>query len=141
MTLPLVTFGDPEAEMVDYLKTAYASRSESFKPAKVTTEPPVKLSGATHVQVEMDGTPSDVYPAGEFATVRFTCHAPAGRRGDVKALASLTQGLAYRFPGSAGVAGAFPLVGRSAVIVDPSTKNLMVWFTCQVTLRPTPAAS
>lgn len=141
MTLPLVTFGDPEVEMVDYLKAAYASRSESFKPAKVSTEPPVKLVDSTHLQVEMDGTPADVYPAGEFPTVRFTCHVPAGQRSDVKALASLTEGLVYRFPGSSAVAGAFPLLGRSSVVTDPTTKNLMVWFTARVTMRPAPVAS
>jgi hypothetical protein len=64
-----------------------------------------------------------------------------GGRSDAKHLASLAQGLLYAWDGDASVAGTSPLVGRSDVITDPTTKNLMVWFTFRVSLKATLLAS
>lgn len=132
---PLVTFADPEAAMIGYVIERYADRPEPYKPNSVDQKfPGVLATGQTHVQVELEyGNPND-YPVTERAQVRFTCYADKNSRSDVKRLASLTQGLVYGHPGDAQVAGTSPLMGRSDVITDPDTKNLMVWFTFRVNM-------
>jgi hypothetical protein len=141
MTKPLVTFGDPERLVIDYLKAAFAPRAEAYKPATVTDSfPTAALTTQTHVQVELEHGNVDDYPATERAQVRVTCYAGPGKRTTVKSLASLAQGLLYTHPGDGSVAGTVPLLGRSDVITDPTTKNLMVWFSFRVNLKAAPAA-
>lgn len=137
---PLVTFPDPERALIDYLTTAFAPRSESFKPSTVTDSFPPATS-PYHLQVELEAGNADDYPIAERAQVRVNCWAPAGKRTDVKALASLAQGLVYRHPGDVNVAGCSILVGRSDVITDPDTKRLMCWFLVRVNLKATVLAS
>lgn len=139
---PAVVFADPEAAVVGYLTTAWAGRAESFKPTKVATEyPSSQLAGSdTRIQVDLELGNADDYPITERAQVRVTCHAPRGKRSDVKALASTTQGLMYAHPGDGDVAGVFIPTGRSNVIVDPATQNIMVWFLARVVLKATPLA-
>lgn len=141
MTGPLVVFADPEGVEIDYLKAAFLPRSEAYKPATVSTSfPSATLVNATHVQVELEGGDARHYPVTERAQVRFTCHVPPvrragdtiGGRSDVKDLASLTQGLIYTQPGNNDVFGTRILVGRSDVVKDPDTGNLMVWFLAEV---------
>ena len=133
-----VTFADPEALEIDYLKARFATRSESYKPATITTAfPATTLTATTHVQVELELGGADDYPITERAQVRVTCYAAPGKRSDVKALASLTQALIANQPGSASIAGTKILVGRSNVITDPDTKNLMAWFLARVNMLPT----
>jgi len=140
---PLVTFADPEAAQIDYLTAAYAGRSEAYKPGTISPNfPAAALTGnATHVQVELELGNADDYPITERAQVRFTCYAAPGKRTNVKALASLTQALVYSQPGDDAVAGAFIRIGRSDVVTDPATKNLMVWFMAQINLKATLLAS
>jgi hypothetical protein len=142
---PLVTFADPEAAMKTYLESAFAPRSETYKPATISTAFPTaaltKSPLKTHLQIELEHGGASDYPVTERAQVRFTCYAPPGERGAVKNLATLTQGLVYTHPGSATVAGTRPQVGRSDVIEDPTTKNLMVWFGFYVDLKATQLAS
>ena len=141
MSIPTVTFADPEALEVDYLKSRFLPRSESYKPATVTTAfPATALTSTTHVQVELELGGAADYPVTERAQVRFTCYAAPGKRTDVKALASLTMALIASQPGSSSVAGTSILIGRSPVITDPDTKNLMVWFLARVNLLATPLA-
>jgi hypothetical protein len=136
MSKPLVTFADPETSQIDYLTTAYASRSEAYKPTSITPNfPTAVLTTSTHVQVELEVGDATRYPITERAQVRFTCYAPPGKRTWVKALASLTQALVYAQPGDADVAGAHILIGRSDVVTDPDTKNLMVWFLAEIALK------
>ena len=136
-----VTFADPEVVEVDYLKARFLPRAESHKPATVTTAFPAGvLTTTTHVQVELDLGAADDYPITERAQVRFTCYAPPGKRTDVKALASLTMALIGSQPGSASIAGTSIQIGRSPVITDPDTKNLMVWFLARVNMLATPLA-
>jgi hypothetical protein len=141
---PLVTFPDPEALVIAGLDAAFAPRAETYKPADISPSFPTtgltKTPLTTHVQVELDGGSAADYPVTERATVRITCHAPKGERGAVKNLASLTQGLVTRL-GGASIAGVVPLVGRSSVIADPATGNLMVWFTVRADLKATLLAS
>lgn len=143
MSKPLVTFTDPESHQVDYLKAAFDPRSETYKPATVSTAfPTAALTGdATHVQVELEAGNADDYPITERAQVRYTCYSAPGKRTNAKALASLTQALVYSQPGDADVAGAFHRIGRSGVVTDPDTKNLMVWFIASLNLKATPLAS
>lgn len=139
---PLVTFADPETLQIDYLTAAFSARSEPYKPATITPHfPSAALTTATHVQVELELGNADDYPIAERAQIRFTCYAGPGKRTNVKALASLTQALVYAQAGGSDVAGARILVGRSDVITDPTTKNLMVWFLAEVTLTATQLAS
>lgn len=142
MSKPAVTFADPETLLIDYLAAEFAARSEPYKPATITPAfPAVALTTATHVQVELEQGDARDYPITERAQVRVTCYAGPGKRTNVKALASLTQALTYCHPGDANVAGAWILVGRSDVITDPDTKNLMCWFLARLDLKATPLAS
>lgn len=131
---PLVTFPDPETALIGYLSgiMALPPSSTSF-PAAALVEP--------RLQVELEVGNAADYPITERAQVRVTCHAPAGKRTDVKALASLAQAYVYGHPGDSDVAGCSILVGRSDVITDPDTKNLMVWFLARVNLKATLLAS
>lgn len=140
MSKPLVTFGDPETAIRSYLDAAFTGSLAASKPDYVKADPPsLPLGDRSYVQVQLDGTPSSAdYPATDRATVRINCCTGAGHRTDVKALASLVQGLVSVHPGDATVFGTYPLMGRSAVVSDPDTKNLMVWFLVRVNLRPTP---
>lgn len=137
---PLVTFPDPEAALISYLKAAFAGRPEAYRATSVSTGFPA--AGATyHVQVELELGNADDYPVTERAQVRLNCWAPAGKRSDVKNLASLTQGLVYSHPGDADVAGCSIPGGRSGVVEDPDTKRLMCWFLARVNLKAIPLAS
>jgi hypothetical protein len=93
------------------------------------------------MQVELEIGAADDYPITERARVRFTAYAAPGKRSDVKALASLTQALIASQPGSDDVASTRVILGRSNVITDPDTKNLMVWFLAEVSMQPTLLAS
>lgn len=137
---PATTFGDPERLTVDYLTTQFASRAETYAPDTVTSDfPTAALTGdATHLQVEVEASDSDDYPATERAQVRVTAWAAPGKRTNVKSLAGLAHALLLAHPGDDSVAGTGPLLGRSNVIEDPATKNLMVWFLARVNLKPVP---
>lgn len=124
----LATFPDPEAALVNHLNAALdATVSTSFPSTALTTP---------HVQVELELGNDEDYPVTERAQMRITCHAPPGKRTDVKALASLARAHALALR-SAAVSGVFPMGrGRSSVITDPDTKNLMCWFLVRVDLLP-----
>lgn len=142
MTKPPVTFPDPERIVIDFYKAAFAPRSESYKPATITSAfPSSALTTSTHLQVELEVGNADDYPITERAQVRVTAYAAPGHRDDVKSLASLAQGLLYAWAGNASAAGAFIRIGRSDVVTDPDTKNLMVWFVASVSLKATVLAS
>lgn len=137
---PVLTFGDPEAAIRAYLDAAFVGSLADRKPSKIATDPPsAPLGEATHVQVELDGTPSTADLL-DRPTIRLNVSAGPGRRTAVKALASLVQGLVAAHPGDDLVLATRRLVGRSAVVTDPATKNLMVWMTFRVTLKPTKVA-
>lgn len=143
---PLVTFADPEASIGEYLETALAARSEPFTDnvtvsAFFPTVALTKIPLRTHVQVELESGNADDYPVTERCQVRFTCYAPPNARTTAKDLASLVQGLVLTHPGDADIHGTRPQLGRSSVITDPATKNLMVWFTAWVDLQATQLAS
>jgi hypothetical protein len=141
---PLVIFDSPEPIFKPYLETALAARPEPYTDTTVSLEFPTlaltKTPLKTHVQVEFEGGGVADYPVTERAQVRFTCYAPRGERAAVQNLASLTQGLVLTYQGDP-VAGTRPGAGRSDVIEDPTTKNLMVWFTAFVDLKATVLAS
>jgi hypothetical protein len=140
MSKPLVTFPDPEAAVINALKAAFLPRVETYKPATITTSFPATLTTSAHIQVELEVGNADDYPIAERAQVRVTCYAAPGKRTDVKRLASLAQGLLYTHAGG-DVAGVDILIGRSDVITDPDTKNLMCWFLARVNLKATLLAS
>lgn len=141
MSKPLVRFGDPEGAVIGYYADAYTGTIAAEKPGTISTSPPSSaLGSAKHLQVELDGSFPEDWPVTDRATVRVNCSMGAGHRSDVKAMASLAQGLLQVHPGDAAVWGTRPLVGRSSVIVDPATKNLMVWFTFRVNMRPVPVS-
>lgn len=143
MTGLAVTFADPERAMIDRLVAAFAGRPEVYKPATITTNfPAAVLAGdVTHVQVELEAGNPDDYPATERAQVRLTCYSAPGKRSHAKNLASLAQALAISHPGGADVLGVLPAgVGRSSVVEDPDTGNLMVWLLVRVALKPVAVA-
>lgn len=152
MTKPLVTFADPEALLIDYLTAAFAARIETYKPATITPKFPTgTLVNATHLQVELETGGSQDYPITERAQIRLTAYSPAARRtvpadtvggrSDAIALASLALGLACAHPGDEDLAGVFPLIGRSDVVEDPTTGNLMAWCLVRADLLATQLAS
>jgi hypothetical protein len=137
---PLVTFADPEAKVINHLKSTLIPRPESYAPATVATSFPMTLTNRPHIQVELEVGNVDDYPVTERAQVRVTCWAAPGRRTDVKALASLAQAFVYSYADE-DVAGCSIVIGRSDVITDPDTKNLMCWFLARVNLKATLLAS
>lgn len=133
---PLVTFPDAEAAMRDYLGPLWAARSESYKPDVISNKFPGALAvGATHLQVELDGTPTVEYPATERATVRFTYWTHALAPDDAKDGAAITQALVATHPGDSDVWSTRILTGRLKG-QDAATKNRFVSFTARITLRP-----
>ena len=128
---PAATFPDPERKVVGYLASiGVADEVEVGHPSRTLT------GAAKYVQVEAEYGDPTAYPVTERAQVRVTCHMPAGQRTAVKSLASLVQAYLLAWPGDADVAGVFPQLGRSNVVTDPATSNLMVWFTVSVALKP-----
>jgi hypothetical protein len=133
-------FPDPEAALVNHLKAVLT--------ATVSTTFPQTAIATPHVQVELEAGNDDDYPVTERAQVRVTCHGPSSypsgsgksSRTEVKALASLARAHAVTLR-SADVSGVFPAGGRSSVITDPDTRNLMVWFLVRVDLKATLLAS
>jgi hypothetical protein len=123
--LPLVTFADPERLVIDACETAWTGRLEPYKPTSVETGFPTDTS-TYHVQIDLENTPGDDYPARERNQVRITCWAPPKKRTDVKALASVTQGLLNMHPRIR------PIGGRSRPVTDPDTKAEMCWFLVRV---------
>jgi hypothetical protein len=84
--------------------------------------------------VELENSGVDNYPVKEDAQVRVVCHAAPGRRTSVKELAGEVLMDLYTFPGDATVSGIFPRGGRSAVSVDPDTRNVACWVLVRVDL-------
>jgi hypothetical protein len=142
---PLVTFTDAETAMHSYLTAAYAGRVEAYKPDTFSTAFPAsaltKSPLTIHLQIEREAGNLDDFPVVGRQQVRFTTYAPPGERTNVKASAALTLGLVLAHPGSSTVAGTRPQTGLSDVITDPTTKNLMVWFTAWVDVLATQLAS
>lgn len=134
----LVTFPDAEAALLRHLKAAWAGRDDEFLPATSTNAfPTARPAGkATHLQVELDGTPVVEYPAVERATVRFTLWAAPGQPDSAKHAASMTQAFVAAHPGDEDVWSTRLLTGRLKG-VDPSSKYPFVSFTARVSLRPT----
>jgi hypothetical protein len=133
---PTVTLTDPEKVVIDLLIAA-------GQPAgTVKTEfPSNTLTGTnTRVQVELESSNVVRYPIQERAQVRVVAYAAPGKRDAVKTLAATLLADLYAFPGSASVAGIVPLSGRSAVTVDPTTRNLMCWVLVRVDLTASVAS-
>lgn len=126
MTLPVVTFEDPERYTIDVVEAKFTGRDETYKPTSVATGFPTAVG--YHVQVDLENTPADDFPARERSQVRITCWAPAGKRTEVKQLASLTQGLLATDPRIR------PIGGRSKPTTDPDTKAELCWFLVRVNL-------
>lgn len=138
---PEVRFGDPEEAMRDYLKAKWLPRSEPYKPAQsafTNSFPKNALTGdATHVQIELDGTPSvEGYPAVERCTVRFTVWSAKGKPSNAKEAATRTEAFVYSHPGDAKVWSTKRLTGRLKG-TDQASGNEFVSFTARVNMRPT----
>lgn len=131
----VIEFGDAERMVIDFFNAAYTGAIASRKPTTITTKPPsTSLTDTqTWLQVTVDGTPLEM-PIIETPTVRVVYYTAAGSRTEVKRGASLAFGLLDTLSNTKR------LVGRSGVIEDPDTNNLMCWFTYRVSLRPIPVA-
>lgn len=140
MSKPLVTFGEPDKLMRDYLRPLLLARPELYAPNTVTAGFPDALTSGTHLQVELEAANADDYPITERCQVRFNCWAPKGKPSDVKAAASLVMALVSAAQGGT-IAGTKILGGRSSVVEDPTTGYLMCWFLARVDLLATPLAS
>jgi hypothetical protein len=135
---PLVTFPDAEEAMLGYLKPLWQARAEDeFRPVTFGNAFPAKSPAgkATHLQIELDGTPVVEYPAVERATVRFTLWAAPGQQDAAKAAAGITQALVATHPGDQDVAATRLLTGRLKG-ADPTTRYPFVSFTARISLRP-----
>ena len=130
---PTVTLPDAEKLVIDLLLAA-------GQPAgTVKTEfPSNTLAGSnTRVQVELESSNTSRYPIMEKAQVRVVAYCAPGKRDAVKTLAATLLASLYTFPGNGSVAGIVPLSGRSAVTVDPTTRNVMCWVLVRVDLLAT----
>lgn len=137
-----VTFADAEAATRTVLLNALASRSEVYKPATITNKFPTSaLTGnATHLQVEVDGTPTfSTYPVTKRTTVRVTAYSAPTNQDNAKNLHNLAAALLSAHPGDADTFGFVVLTGDLKA-VDSATKNNLVSFTARVNLRPTALA-
>ncbi|QLQ11180.1 MAG: hypothetical protein HZY75_13355 [Nocardioidaceae bacterium] len=136
---PLVEFGDPETLLRSYLEAVLAD--ETPVPSVSTEFPDQLRDNQRRVQIQLETSDAADWPVTERAQVRVTVHAPSTRRSEVKSLASRVQGHLYRHPGSAELAACIPMLGRSSVVTDPTTHNLMVWFLCRAILKPIPVSA
>lgn len=137
MKTPVVC-ADVEDAMRAYLEDRWNSYGGVLKPTKVATTFPATLTGTqTHLQVELDGTPTVWQTGHELATVRFTFWAAPGKPSPAKAGAAITQAFVDTHPGDAAVCATTILTGRLKGI-EPATKFAFASFTARVTLRPTP---
>lgn len=129
-----VTFPDPEVVVKDVLvATEGAIVSMDY--------PSARLTGTNKkIQVTLDGTDSSDYPVVERASVRVTFHTAPEKRSDVKSYASSCLAKLANYAGSTTVAAFVPLIGRSAVSVDPATGNHMCWVLVRVDMKPTALA-
>lgn len=132
---PLVTFPDPEELVALYYRDLGIADKVGVDFPSTTL-----AAGVKHLQVELEAGGVEDYPVTERARVRVTAHMGPGQRGAVKDFASLAQGHLLRFQGD-GVVGVVPQIGRSDVISDPTTRNLLVWFLSRVDLKATLLAS
>lgn len=132
-------FADPEAVVRAALADGFIGRTET--PTKITTTyPNDSLTGSAFwIQVELEGDSADDYPVTARAVVRVTIHAPKLKRDLVKRAADASRSL-LSVASDEDVAAFWPQ-GRSAVIPDPDTDNLMVWFLCRVDLLAIPLAT
>lgn len=137
MSQPAVMFADPEARAKALLWAGMTGRPEAYATTSISVDPAsASLAGdASHLQVELEGSDSTDYPILEHSQVRVTAYVAKGKRSNAKDLASLAQGLLLSH------AGIFPGTGRSDVVKDPDTGNLMVWFLVRVDTSATPIAS
>lgn len=119
--LPVVIFADPERFTIDVLEDLWTGRAEDFKPTSIATGFPTDTT-KYHLQVDLENTPGDDYPARERNQIRVVAWAPPKERTKVKELASLTQGLLNTNPRIRVVGG------RSRPVTDPDTKAQMCWF-------------
>lgn len=135
---PAVVFADAERAMREYLTPLWSARADVFKPTGIFTNkfPAAALTGnATHLQIELDGTPVVEYPATERATVRFTFWSAPSSQDNAKNGAAITQALVATHPGDEDVWSTRILTGRLKG-VDDDTRNNFVSFTARVSLRP-----
>lgn len=136
---PQVTFPDPEDTILDYLRASWSPIAAAFKPDTYSNSfPDDTLSGdETHVQVELDGTPSTAdYPSVERCTIRVTCWAAPEKSSNAKAVATRSQAYVYGHPGDAEVFSTLLLTGRLKG-TDRDSGNHFVSFTARVNMRPT----
>lgn len=126
---PVVDLPDAEREVRDVLLGV-------GHPLVTSEYPSAQLTGTNvHLQVDLESSNTADYPIAERAQVRVTAHAAPGRRTAVKQLASDVLADLYSFAGNANVAGIVPISGRSAVSIDPDTKNIMCWVLVRVDLK------
>lgn len=126
---PLVDLPDAERQVIDVLLAA-------GHPVVSTNFPDEPLTGTDyHLQVDLEASDTDDYPIVERAQVRVTAHAANGRRTAVKDYAQQALADLYSASGLASVAGIWPVSGRSAVSIDPDTRNVMCWVLVRVDLK------
>jgi len=131
---PKVTFPDPEIVVKDVLvATEGAIVSMDY--------PSAPLTGTNKkIQVSHEGSDSSDYPMVERASVRVTFHTAPNKRSDVKSYASSCLAKLANYRGSSTVAAFVPLIGRSAVSIDPDTGNHMCWVLIRVDMKATIAS-
>lgn len=132
---PLVTFGDPERAIRDYLAAKLTARGETAT-VSVGVPPDWSTASPTHVQVECDGTPIVHYPILIKPTIRVVVWSSSPTAG--KALANLCMGLLLVHPGGNGVAGIHSLTGLLSTR-DHITGGDLAAFTVEVGMRSIPA--
>jgi hypothetical protein len=125
---PLVDLPDAERKVIDALEAAgYATVKTDYPSTSLA-------SNEEWLQVDLENSDTSAYPVAERAQVRVTAHLAYGRRTAVKELAGNVLADLYTYA-DADVAGIVPISGRSAVSIDPDTRNVMCWVLVRVDLK------
>lgn len=141
--IPLVIFTSPEAALKTYLEAELPTHYDGWTATVSTSHPSASLvkspTRQVHVQIEHEVGDDADFPVVERDQVRLTVHVPRGERALALSVASLVRGLVLRFQGGS-IAGVSPGIGRSDVIADNTTTNLMVWSLVRVSTKASQVA-
>lgn len=129
MAKPLVDLPDAERKAIDVLLAAGHSVVSTNFPSETLSE------SDEVIQVDLEGSDSSDYPIVERAQVRIVGHCGPGRRTAVKALVAEAIADLYTLEGDADVAGVVILTGRSSIVTDPTTGNVMCWALVRLDLK------
>lgn len=137
MTRLAVTYPDVERLVRNYLADELDAIGETCT-VRVGVPPNWTPASGSHLQVDLDGTPTGTHPIIVNATVRLV--AWAANTTEAKRLAALAQGLLLAHPGGDGISVTQFLTGVLPAR-DPESRAEIASTTSRVTVRSEPIPS